>query len=139
MMGTLSPTIKSCCLPMGTPNIGMEPSRRLVTMVQNGFPDRQRLSSLAFCTRPSRSAISIDWSIQLLHRSTASELKRCRSGNPFCTIVTRWRDGSIPIFGVPIGKQQDLIVGLKNRINSRSATRRRSLLSAHTAARSSDF
>ena len=137
-MRFLSPTIKSCCLPMGTPNIGMEPSRHLVTMVQNGFPDRQRLSSLAFCTRPSRSAISIDWSIQLLHRSTASELKRCRSGNPFCTIVTSRRDDSVRISGVPIGKRQDLIVGLKVRMNSRS-TRRRSVLSAHTAARSSDF
>ena len=53
----------------------------------------------------------------------ASELKRRRSGNPFCTIVTSRRDGSVPIFGVPIGKRQDLIVGLKVPIISRSTRR----------------
>ena len=62
----------------------------------------------------------------------ASEHRRPRTGNPFRTVCRVRRDGTFLMFRVPIGRHSDSFDGLKV-LHHFEVTRRRSVLSAHTA------
>ena len=113
-------------------------SSRSLHTVWTGFLVQGLLFSLAFCRGPSRSAFSVDRSILLIQRRLPASHNDPRTRKPVHTICRDREDGSFPMFRVPVGDRQEMIDGLKVLHHSGS-TWRHSVLSAHTAAISSDF